>query len=93
MTKTEKINTVNTPNFVTDFDPQTDAEKLYLGELISLIDAKKISDWETVGLMVGISADYAKKSFGRVGGKYHDKVVRALRTVIENRNNLINQYS
>ena len=64
-------------------------EQLYLASLKGLLDAKRRGDWLLVAEMLGISAKNAELSFARIYSKYHNEVVDALNTVVQNRRKLL----
>lgn len=52
---------------------------------------KRRGDFSVVAEMVGIADSNARAAFKRVGSKYHIEVVEALKSVIKERERLINK--
>ncbi len=73
------------------FNPITPGEVEYLAELQQLLKSKRRGDWDLAATIVGISRHSVEKAFLRVYSKNHPEAVNALKAVIENRRNLLNQ--
>jgi hypothetical protein len=74
-------------------DPQTkekfEAVSLYVERLQHIYQKKRRGDMKLIGEMLGISADYADKSFNRLSSKHHIDVVDALEEIIASRDALL----
>lgn len=91
-TMRETVKTVKTPmkNRVI-YEPKDEEEKRYIESLETLLSHKRHGDWKLVGKIVGITSASAEKAFLRVYQKNHFEVVEALKKVIDNRKQLLNQ--
>lgn len=66
-----------------------DAIQLYLARLKLIELRKRRGDMKLIGEMLGITADYADKSFNRLSSRHHIEVVDALEEIIANREMLL----
>jgi hypothetical protein len=91
---TQSTNTVKTPinNLVKSpftLIPKNDKERSYIKSLEDLLSQKRSGDWKLIGEMLGIKRASALSAYYRVYGKYHFEVVKALKDIINKRNELI----
>ena len=56
-------------------------------------EKKVVGDWNTVSKITGKSTEACRQAWSRKEGKSYEEVKAALISVIDHRNNLVNQYN
>lgn len=74
-----------------NFTATTPEEEKHLLEMKELLNLKRHGDWDLVSKILKIPRQSAEKAFLRVYSKNHFEAVKALKGIIENRKQLLNQ--